>query len=284
MKSDLHWRGSLKKRETAVRSAVPAAEAMRTQIRDQLHCGAEIMWTGETDSTNDDARRAALAGQSALSVFGAERQRSGRGRLERRWSSSSGMAVEMSFLFRPQVPVRSLAGFNFAAAIGICRGLELCSSLNAQVKWPNDVLVNGAKICGILSEASILGSHVSFVVTGTGINVNQPGFPPELRGATSLRMLTGRPQARARIAAACIDSVAAETEKFALGGFAAIMDEYVARSAVVDREVEVLSAEGPLAGRCVGFDEEGAIVVDFGGAERHFHANDVSLRGAGLHV
>lgn len=259
------------------------AEVMRDQVARRLVADARVFWTGETGSTNSDARTAALAGQEAVAVFGAEKQSSGRGRLGRRWSSSPSQAVEMSFLFRPRIAGRILAGFNFAAALGICAGLE-AYGVRPEVKWPNDVLVDGTKICGILSEACLIGGDASFVVTGTGINVNQTQFPPELGGATSLRILTGRPKARAGVAASCIDGVIAATERFVHHGFAGIMDEYRSRSAVLGQQVAVLGRQGALAGRCVDFDEDGAIVVEIGGERRRFHAGDVSLRGAGLHV
>lgn len=257
---------------------------MQQQVAQRLHSDVSVFWRAETGSTNDDAKEAARNGQRAVAVFGAERQTHGRGRLERCWCSGVGQAVEMSFLFRPSVPGRMLAGFNFAAALGICDGVDACCGLRAQVKWPNDVLVDGAKLCGILSEACFMGPEAAFVVTGTGINVNQCSFPAQLGGAVSLRMLTGRPLARAVVASACIDGVVSRTEAFARSGFAGIMDDYRRRSVVLGRDVEVIGVQGTVRGRCVDFGEDGSIVIATGSGRQHFHASEVSLRGAGLHV
>ena len=261
-----------------------AAAAMREQITARLRHPVLVHWQEQTTSTNDDARRAALDGAAAPAVFGAEQQSAGRGRLRRHWETGSGEAVEMSFLLRPQTPAAVLAGYNFAAALGICAGLETCCGVQAQVKWPNDVVVGGRKICGILSEASLLGGEAAFVVTGTGVNVNQRSFPEGLGGAVSLRMLTGTVKSRADVAAACIEAVLDRAGRFEQLGFAGIMDEYRERSAVLGRDVDVVQADGTVPGRCVDFDPDGAIVVDTGGRLVRFHANDVSLRGAGLHV
>ena len=260
------------------------AQAMEEQISRRLAQSVRLSWTEETDSTNDDAKRAALAGTPAVAIFGAERQHSGRGRLERHWQTGGGASVEMSFLFRPHLSPADLPAINFAVALGVCAGLEAVSGVQAEVKWPNDVLVDGAKICGILSESSLAGGQVEYVVTGAGINVNQAHFSDDLPGAASLRMLIGRPLSRAEVAAACIDAVLDRVRKLEEDGWERILDEYRRRSAVLGRQVEIVDRDGILRGRCIDFETDGAIVVDMGHERRRFYATDVSLRGAGLHV
>lgn len=261
-----------------------SAAAMQEQVAARLGGRAAVFWAGVTGSTNDEARSAGAGGAPAPAVYGAERQRRGRGRLKRSWTSGGAEAVEMSFLLRPRVDPASLAGVSFAVALGICEGVRASCGVEARIKWPNDVVVGGRKICGILCESSLMGSGVGFVVAGCGINVNQRAFPT-LPGAASLRQLTGRPQPRAAVAAACAEGVLSWVARFSAGGLGAIMDAYRSRSAVLGREVEIVEADGTrLTGRCTGFAPDGAIAVELGPDRRLFHASDVSLRGAGLHV
>lgn len=257
-----------------------SAQKMEEELRLLLDPPVPVYWQAYTTSTNEDAKRAAQEGAPSPSVYGAEEQSAGRGRLQRTWESGAGLAVEMSFLFRPQMDPSLLAGFNFAAALGICAGLKQCFRLPARIKWPNDVVVHGAKICGILSESSSIRARTAFVVTGTGINVNQTQFPEPLeKTATSVALLVGKTVSRAKVAAACIEQVIAYARRFEEAGFSGIMEEYRAVSSVLDHRIRVLTAQGQEEGTCIGFEDTGAILVRIGDSVRSFNANDVSIRG-----
>lgn len=261
-------------------SALAMQKAVQLRVPDH-----PVSWKAETDSTNEDARRGALGGAAAGAVFGAEFQTGGRGRLTRRWNSGAGEAVEISLLFRPQISLLQPAGFSFAAALGIAQAAHETADVDAKIKWPNDVVVDGKKICGILCEAATLGAQAAFMIVGAGTNVNQDTFPAEIaQRAASLRMLTGRSLDRADVAAACIRHVSHWTERFLRNGLPALMDAYCERSAVLERDVEVYGTAQIYAGRCTGFAPDGAILVEGPEGVRSFHANDISLRGAGLHV
>lgn len=267
-----------------------ARDLMRSAARMERDIAAllpdcPVFWKAETGSTNEDAREGALTGKPSGSVFGAEKQTRGRGRLTRQWNSGEGEAVEMSFLFRPEAGKLEPAGFSFAAALGIADGVEQTAGLSCRIKWPNDVVAEGRKICGILCESATLGNQAAFMVIGTGINVNQTVFPREIASrASSLRLLTGRISDRAEAAAACIAGVKHWVSEFLENGLPALETAYTQRSAVLGREVEVLKSAQIYAGRCVGFNKDGAILVEGSDGVQAFHASDVSLRGAGLHV
>lgn len=261
-----------------------SAAAMQNQITCLLKHVVPITWKAETSSTNDDAKQAALDNEPAPHIYGAERQTEGRGRIARKWLSGAGQSVEMSFLLRPEISSDFLAGISFAAALGICRGIERWG-VKAQVKWPNDVMVAGAKICGILSEAGLQNGVASFVVVGTGINVNQVSFPEAVaKRAVSLRQLTGRPISRAQVAAACINGIIQYVGLLATQGMQSILSEYRSRSSVLGEIVEVHGNGIVYSGRCLDIDSDGALVMEESGSRRRFLANDVSLRSAGPNV
>lgn len=140
----------------------------------------------ETDSTNLEALRLAERGAPGGTLVVAEHQTAGRGRLERRWEAPPGTSLLFSLLLRPAWPAPDWALLNLAAAAAVCRCLA-GHRVQATVKWPNDVLVDGKKVCGILAE-----SRGGAAALGVGLNVRQTGFPPGLRHpATSLEAATG---------------------------------------------------------------------------------------------
>lgn len=150
----------------------------------------------EAESTQDLAREMALCGEPDGTAVMALKQTRGRGRAGRAWISPDGKNLALSLLLRPRVPPRDAPLLGFIAAIAVAEALELQGVERATLKWPNDVLVQGKKIAGILSEASIKGSLVEFAVIGIGLNVNAEltDFPPELRDVlTSLVLHTGSP-------------------------------------------------------------------------------------------
>ena len=154
------------------------------------------MILGETASTNDDLRRLAAEGADEGTVVLASRQTAGRGRLGRSWDSPEGLGLYLSFLLRPQEPVREIGRYPIACAIAVCEACREIAGESVSLKWPNDVLAGGRKLAGILCEMRQSPSGVELVL-GVGINGNQrPGdFHAELQAsATSLRILRdGRP-------------------------------------------------------------------------------------------
>lgn len=259
-----------------------SADSLRPEnIAPYLKQARRLRWLEETDSTNNEARRAAQAGDPGGVVFLAERQTAGKGRLGRSWESHDGQEVQMSFLLRPRIAPRDMSGASFAAGIGIAEGIRSLG-VPAMLKWPNDVVVGPRKVCGILVESAILDADsVGYVVVGTGINVNQESFRAELADrATSLRMEKGEVLSRPMVAAVLMESVLAWMERFFEGGMDAVMDAYRRLSCVLGRQITVETEEGPVVGRCVGFGHDGRIEVDCGGTARWFSANDVSVRRA----
>ena len=153
--------------------------------------GDPCRWLAETESTNDVAREWALAGAPEGAVVAAARQTRGRGRRERRWESPPGTGLYASFILRPGWLAKKAPHLAILGGMAAFRALEKAGVKNLRVKWPNDILAAGRKICGVLVEPRIGQDRIEFAVVGIGINVGQAadGFPPELREiATSCRI------------------------------------------------------------------------------------------------
>jgi BirA family transcriptional regulator, biotin operon repressor / biotin---[acetyl-CoA-carboxylase] ligase len=160
-------------------------------------------------STNTAAMAAAAAGIAEGSVFLAEEQTAGRGRGSRSWESERSAGIYCSVVLRPALPPSDVLPLTLAAALAVRTALaEVEPRVSLDLKWPNDVLINGRKVCGILAEMHAEATRVRYIVVGVGINVNQKSFPEEIESeATSLRMETGKECSRVEVAAALLKSL-----------------------------------------------------------------------------
>jgi BirA family biotin operon repressor/biotin-[acetyl-CoA-carboxylase] ligase len=169
---------------------------------DKLQCGLrtkrlgrEILFSHEVGSTNDWAKQLALLGAEEGTVAIAETQTAGHGRLGREWASPEG-GLWFSVIFRPELEPTEASKLVFAASLAVAEVLHELYGLRAETKWPNDVLMNGRKVCGILAEMNTTGNKVNFVVIGMGINANfdvKEALPQELfKNTTSLETVLGR--------------------------------------------------------------------------------------------
>ena len=156
-----------------------------------MEWGYPRRWLAETASTNDVAREWALAGAPDGALVVAARQTRGRGRRERTWDSPAGTGLYASFVLRPDWPADQAPNLAIVAGMAAFRALEKAGVRDLRMKWPNDVLANGRKICGVLVEPRLGAERIEFAVAGIGINVGQGAddFPPDLRQpATSCRL------------------------------------------------------------------------------------------------
>jgi BirA family biotin operon repressor/biotin-[acetyl-CoA-carboxylase] ligase len=242
--------------------------------------GVCYSWKEDVDSTNDEAKRAARDGAPDRSVFVTEHQTKGKGRLGRGWESHKGEAVEMTVLLRPGFPPAKAPVITFAAALGILRAVRRICHVQAEIKWPNDVVYQGKKLCGILTEMSADLDRVEFLVCGMGLNANQKKFAKEVENrAISLRMITGEKVDRPQLCAAMVEDVLFYCDRYIRKGMDAIFEEYCSHSVVVGKEVKVICGNDTFAGRCEGFSRDGAILVRIGEEQKQFYAGEVSIRG-----
>ena len=215
------------------------------------------------DSTNTVAKTLARQGAVSGTAVTAGCQTAGRGRMGRSFSSPAGQGVYLSVIYRPQLPAERLPVFTAWAAVAVCRAVERLCGARAEIKWTNDVLLHGRKLCGILTESSVGLGGAEFIVVGAGVNLNRrkEDFPPELQEtATSLLLETGqeiRPETAAGILAAELDAVYAGF--LAAGG--GVPEAYVRRCTTLGRTV-TYTADGEVrAGRAEAIGPGGQLIV-----------------------
>ncbi len=244
--------------------------------------GRPVTVLGEVGSTNDVALEAARGGAAEGLTVLADRQTAGRGRRGRRWASPPGVGVYLSVLLRPGLPPRKAPLLGLAAGLAVAEAVEDLAGMSPELKWPNDVLLGGKKLAGVLPELATEGDSVSHVVVGVGLNLNHRAgdFPDEVRGtATSLRLESGRAWERGRAAAAILNALDGWYQRFLDSAFEKILEAYHRRSATLGRPVSVLIEQAGWQGEAVGLDPEGALLVrDGAGALRRVVAGEVSVR------
>lgn len=244
--------------------------------------GKRLAYFDETDSTNVQARRLAEAGAPHGTLVAADCQTAGKGRRGRSWSSPKGEGIWMSLLLRPAFAPACASMLTLVAGMAAVRGIERACGLHPLIKWPNDLVLNGKKICGILTEMSTEDEMIRYVVIGMGINVNNTEFPEELKGtAASLRMELGREVRRSPIIA---ETARAFEEYFGIFSrtrdMAGLREAYDSLLVNRDRQVCVLDPRGEYRGRALGIDDQGSLLVEReDGQVSRVISGEVSVRG-----
>ncbi len=232
----------------------------------------DILYFEETDSTNLKAKELAARGAPEGTVVIAEKQTCGRGRKQRVWFSPSGDGIYLSLVLRPPIPPNQAPRITLMTAVAVADALLSATGLPVRIKWPNDILVHGKKLAGILTEISTEMDAVDFVVVGLGLNVNTPieRFPQQIRGrATSILVESGKPCPRARIVRSYLEHFESRYEKLATEGFAPIMDRWRALTDVVGRRVSVKVINKEFVGQVTSVDNDGVLVVRDDEGESH---------------
>jgi BirA family biotin operon repressor/biotin-[acetyl-CoA-carboxylase] ligase len=218
------------------------------------------------DSTNTTAMAAATEGAAEGSVFLAEEQTAGRGRGAHSWQSERSAGIYCSVVLRPSLPPSEVLVLALSAGLAVRAAIEQVDArVNVDLKWPNDVLIDGKKVCGILTEMNAEATRVRYVVVGIGINVNQVAFPKELEGgATSLRLATGSEWSRVEMTAALLKSLDREyrllTEQPDAGQ--SILRRFAEQSSWVrGKEIRVEGNGSRIEGTTEGLDERGFLQV-----------------------
>lgn len=240
------------------------------------------------DSTNAKAKQLAEAGEEEGILLVAEEQTVGKGRRGRDWHSQKGVGIWMTLLLRPDMPPSKVSGITLLTALALAKAIQEVCGIEAQIKWPNDVIVAKKKICGILTEMSSETNYIHYVVTGIGINANTTDFPEELQQkATSVLMETGRKTDRCELAARVVAIFSEYYKRYVQEqDLTSFMEEYNSVLANKDREVRVyygLAEEASLektdSGIARGINKEGALLVEIDGKIKEILSGEVSVRG-----
>lgn len=255
--------------------------------------GHPLHFHPSVDSTNVLAATLARDGAAHGTAVIADAQRRGKGRLGRRWVSPPGVNLYLSVILRPAKPAADAPQLSLLAAVGVARTIAGQTSLSPVIKWPNDVLVSGKKVCGkkvagkkvcgVLTEMQAEGPRLRSVVVGIGVNLNAPrsAFPPELRDtAASLRLLAGRPLDRAAFTLGLLAHLEKLYAVWVEDGFSGVAEEWEGFAApLLGRPMTVNASGGTVMGIARGLDRDGALLLETepGRPPRRIVAGDVSV-------
>lgn len=226
--------------------------------------GRDIRVFEQTTSTNDVVEKLARDGVKEGAVVFAESQTKGRGRLGRAWTSPARKGLWFSILLRPNLRPQETTQLTVAAAVAVWRAIHAVTGLSPEIKWPNDILIGGKKVVGILTELSAEVDRVKHITLGVGVDVNLAAseFSPELRKiATSLRVECGKPIVRAELATAILRELDGDYARVCEGEFPVLADEWEARCSTIGKQVMVGIGERKLRGRAEALDDDGALLL-----------------------
>ena len=242
----------------------------------------KIFYYEQIDSTNTQASRLALEGAKHGTVVVADCQTAGKGRRGRSWESPKGENIYMSFLLRPRFQAEKAPMLTLVMAYSVVKAMQKHGVTDAGIKWPNDIVLSGEKVCGILTEMSMKDSRIDHVVVGVGVNVNNQNFPTELCGkATSLFMEGGKVVDRKQLYQDIIDMFQHFYEAFEREqDLSFIQEEYNRLLVNCQREVRVLEPGNEYLAYALGINHKGELRVRTEtGEEKTVFAGEVSVRG-----
>lgn len=240
------------------------ADDLLARLPDNLIIGRDIRVFEATNSTNDVVEKLARDGVKEGVVVFAEAQTKGRGRLGRTWLSPARKGLWFSLLLRPDLRPQGATQLTVAAATALARAIRRQTNLSPEIKWPNDILLRGKKVAGILTELNAELDHVKYLIIGIGVDVNLTAtdLPAELRKtATSLRIESGQPVLRPELAAAVLQELDADYARVRAGKFEAVADEWEAQCTTIGHQVTIRMGARVLCGVAEALDPEGALLL-----------------------
>jgi BirA family transcriptional regulator, biotin operon repressor / biotin---[acetyl-CoA-carboxylase] ligase len=232
-----------------------------------LLIGRKIQSLMETVSTNLSAFRLAEEGAEEGTTLIADFQSGGKGRLGRVWTSPQGVNLYCSVILRPDIKPVAAPQLTFLSAVAVARAIERLTDLKPRIKWPNDILIEGKKVAGLLNEMSAETDKVNFVVLGIGVNINMgtEQFPVDLRHpATSLFIETGKTVSRTAFTRVLLEELDDLYREFIREGYAPVRKEWLKKSRLEGALVTVTDGGSQRSGRVRGIDEYGALILESG--------------------
>jgi BirA family biotin operon repressor/biotin-[acetyl-CoA-carboxylase] ligase len=237
---------------------------LRARLKDS-RVGSRLEFSKLTESTNADAFRLAEAGAAEGTIVLADSQTGGKGRRGRVWASPAGVNLYCSVILRPSIMPQEAPQLTFLSAVAAARAIELTTKLIPEIKWPNDLLISGKKVAGLLNEMSAETDGINFVILGIGVNLNMTAgqFPKDLRHpATSLLLESGVRVDRSLFAAAMLNELERLYADFLEQGFGPVREEWQRRCNANGHQVLVSdSGTECTGGRFIGIDSDGAMLL-----------------------
>ncbi|WP_100407238.1 biotin--[acetyl-CoA-carboxylase] ligase [Bacillus solitudinis] len=243
--------------------------------------GRSISYYDAIDSTQIIAHKLAQEGMEEGHIVIANEQTSGRGRLGRSWYSKGGTSISMSLILRPKLSPQQTPQLTLLSAVAVIRGVKKITGIDCEIKWPNDVLINGKKIVGILTEMQSDPDYVHSVIIGIGLNVNQQttDFEPDIqRLATSLSIETGQQIERSRLIAAILGEFEWLYDEYLENGFSMIRGLWEAHAVSVGTYIYARTPKQVIYGYAQGITDEGVLLVqDEQGTIHHIYSADIEI-------
>lgn len=231
-------------------------------------------------SSNTLVKQMAVQGAPSGSLCLCECQTAGKGRLGRTWSAPAGQAILMSVLLRPKLPPKNAPLITLATAMAMAHAVREVTGIDAQIKWPNDLVFSGKKLCGILLEISADLDQIEYVVVGTGLNVLRGAYPPELSDRAAALEEFANPPVRREIVVHYLKALEDNMTLLEERGFPGIQEAYRRHCCTLGSRVHVIGTEIDFIGTAEDIDETGALLVrDESGVLQRVLSGDVSVRG-----
>ncbi len=254
-------------------------EAIRSGLTGSLV--TRIYTMESVDSTNNEAKRRAQEGAPHGSVFVAEEQTGGKGRLGRVWKSPPKTGLWFTLLLRPNATPEQVTNLTLFAGLAVSRAIHALTGLPAQIKWPNDVVIEGKKVCGILTEMAAEMESVEYVIPGIGVNVNTESFPEDIAWkATSLYLSTGKKWSRATVLQAILREMEELLHRQEEKGTGAVLAEYRENCVTIGKPVSTQRGNIRLSGIAEDITDTGELIVrQSNGSELIINSGEVSVQG-----
>ena len=255
-------------------------EILKQQLNGKF-IGHQLHYYEEIGSTNDEAFRLGLAGAPEGTALIANSQSTGKGRMQRVWHSPAGSNIYTSIILRPEITPSRTPQMSILAGVAVAEVLESYCPDRIKLKWPNDVLIDGKKVCGILSQVKTAVGEVDFIVLGMGINVNisYGQFTKEICNlATSLAIETGREISRQELIISLYENLAKWYKQLLKDGFGRIKEKWLSISPMIGQTVQVMFREEAVNGKTTGLDEDGSLILlAVGNKEFKVSAGDATI-------
>ena len=250
-------------------------EEIKNGLRTKL-LGRNVLAYESLDSTNNTAYELAEKGAKEGTIVVAERQKKGKGRQGRHWVSPKG-GIYLSCILKPEIGPVEVAKITLVAAVAVCRSIRDVTGLSSMIKWPNDILINKKKVCGILTEMKAEQDKVDFVILGIGVNAAVPAdnLP---KGAASLFKESGNEFTKVGLAKSILESLERHIALFKENGFSGIREEWRDYSATLGHHVRIHCHDEKIEGQALDVDKDGALVVRLdSGIQRRILSGDVVI-------
>lgn len=238
----------------------------------------DIKVYSQLNSTNEKAKELARAGSDTNTVIIAEEQLAGKGRLSRTWYSPKDTGLWFSLVLRPEILPEQAPFLTIIASLAVVTALKKLKFAPV-IKWPNDILLEGKKVCGILSELSANLGGINFAVVGVGLNVNQKSFPAELTEASSLYLLGEKKLDRIKLLQSILNAMARYYQRLLAGDDSKLLKEWKGYLNILNKKVTIYSSKKVYQGIVIDISQKGELLLkDEQGKTHSFWAGDVSLR------